>query len=201
MNRCGDDNSFGPTLGHSLDCYDFDFTLYFEDCIFSLVPAVLSISVALRRIYSLLGRPRAVQWPVGRALKQVRESLFLEALDYIGTRFAHNIPDNIRCTRSVPDSTGRTLEAGLWNSDAAHHTSKCYRHYKHFSACCSLKPGARSGTETVLGSPDIPILCLSPGIAPCADTMAARRQEHHDSVVGDSDLSLEASASCIGVGR
>ena len=74
MNRCNGDDQFGPTLGHGIDCYYFDFTLYFEECIFSLVPAILGITVALLRIYSVLGRLRQIEWPIGKALKQVSRS-------------------------------------------------------------------------------------------------------------------------------
>lgn len=74
MNRCHGDDGFGRTLDYNFHCYSFDFTLYFEECIFSLVPAILAVVLASFRIYSVLGRPRTIEWPVGRALKQVRKS-------------------------------------------------------------------------------------------------------------------------------
>ncbi|KAI0126691.1 P-loop containing nucleoside triphosphate hydrolase protein [Xylariales sp. AK1849] len=54
MQRCHGDDSFGPSLGSGSNCHNFDFTLLFEDCIFSLIPSVLVTIAASYRIYELI---------------------------------------------------------------------------------------------------------------------------------------------------
>ncbi len=71
MVRCGNDDSFGPVLTAGPGCYEFDFTLVFEDSIFSIAPCGLVILLAAWRLHRLIGRPTVVQWPLLRALKLV----------------------------------------------------------------------------------------------------------------------------------
>lgn len=71
MIRCGDDSSFGPVLTAGPNCLDFDFTLVFEDYIFSIAPYGIGLLLAAYRIYSLLGQKAVVRWPFVRALKLV----------------------------------------------------------------------------------------------------------------------------------
>lgn len=74
MFRCSGDDSFGPVLDPSflnLGCYNFDFTLVFEDSILSITPCGLVLLLAAWRLYILLRRPVVVFWPLIRALKLV----------------------------------------------------------------------------------------------------------------------------------
>ena len=75
MYRCGGDDDIGPVLGSAIfnpGCYNFDFTLVFEDVLFSIVPCAFFSLLAAWRIYILRTRPVVVRWPLLRALKQVR---------------------------------------------------------------------------------------------------------------------------------
>ena len=74
MFRCSGDDTFGPVLGSSSPnpgCYNFDFTLVFEDSIFSILPCGIAIVLGAWRLYALVKRQVAVQWPLLRALKAV----------------------------------------------------------------------------------------------------------------------------------
>jgi ATP-binding cassette, subfamily C (CFTR/MRP), member 1 len=71
MKRCGGDDSFGPILGPGWDCHNFDFTILFEDCLFSLIPSIIAVLAAAYRIWGVFNRPKIVNWPLGRALKLV----------------------------------------------------------------------------------------------------------------------------------
>ena len=74
MFRCSGDDTFGPTLGSSSpnpSCYNFDFTLVFEDSIFSILPCGIVIILGAWRLFALAKRPVAIQWPLLRALKAV----------------------------------------------------------------------------------------------------------------------------------
>lgn len=74
MFRCSGDDTFGPVLGSSLlnpGCYNFDFTLVFEDSIFTIAPCGILLLLAGWRLYSLFQRQAIVHWPVVRALKNV----------------------------------------------------------------------------------------------------------------------------------
>ncbi len=71
MDRCGDDDSFGPVLGYAPDCYNFDFTLVFEDIIFSLAPCGIAILLAVWRLYDIVRQPVIVKWPLFGDLKLV----------------------------------------------------------------------------------------------------------------------------------
>ncbi len=73
MFRCSGDDSFGPVLGpdNGSGCYNFDFTLTFEDCIFAIAPCGLLLLLAAWRLYDLARRPAIVRWPLLRAVKQV----------------------------------------------------------------------------------------------------------------------------------
>ncbi len=75
MLRCGGDDTFGPVLGSALlspGCYNFDFSLVFEDSILSIVPCGLVLFLGIWRLHALVGRPVVVYWPLLRALKRVR---------------------------------------------------------------------------------------------------------------------------------
>lgn len=74
MVRCSGDDTFGPVLNHTSDngCYNFDFTLVFEDSIFSIVPCSIVTLLTAWRLYGLVGKKVVVQWPLLHALKLVR---------------------------------------------------------------------------------------------------------------------------------
>jgi len=75
MFRCGGDDGIGPVLGSAFfnpGCYDFDFTLVFEDVLFSIIPCGVFLLLAAWRLYALRSRPVIVRWPLLRAMKQVR---------------------------------------------------------------------------------------------------------------------------------
>lgn len=74
MLRCSGDDSFGPVLGPGSACYNFDFTLFFEELIFSLIPSALVVIAAISRGVAVWGRPLSVKWPAGKALKHVRST-------------------------------------------------------------------------------------------------------------------------------
>jgi hypothetical protein len=74
MPRCSGDDTFGPVLGSSLlkpGCYNFDFTVVFEDSIFSIVPCGFVLLLNIWRLYNLIGRKDVVRWPLLHALKLV----------------------------------------------------------------------------------------------------------------------------------
>jgi ATP-binding cassette, subfamily C (CFTR/MRP), member 1 len=72
MLRCSGDDSFGPALGPDFTgCYNFDFTLLFEDAIFSTAPCALVLPLAALRLHALLRRPASVHWAFLGALKLV----------------------------------------------------------------------------------------------------------------------------------
>ncbi|ETS81802.1 hypothetical protein PFICI_06804 [Pestalotiopsis fici W106-1] len=68
MKRCKDED-FGPALGPGPDCHNFDFTLLFEDCIFSLIPSVIAIIVCAYRASTIFKRSKVISWSLARALK------------------------------------------------------------------------------------------------------------------------------------
>jgi hypothetical protein len=81
MLRCLGDYSFGPVLGTAFpfpdsegfdSCYNFDFTLVFEESIFSIAPCAILLLFTIWRIAQLYRRPNIVSWPWMRALKLVR---------------------------------------------------------------------------------------------------------------------------------
>lgn len=72
MVRCGNDGSFGPVLTQGPDCYSFDFTLTFEDCILSIAPSGIAFLLSFVRIFYLFKRDAVVRWPLLRAIKLVR---------------------------------------------------------------------------------------------------------------------------------
>lgn len=64
---CNDD-SFGPIVR----CRDgFDFTLVFEESIFTVLPSALLLCFVPLRFWSIYKRPDAVKWPLLRLLKFV----------------------------------------------------------------------------------------------------------------------------------
>ncbi len=69
--RCPGDYSFGPTLDGGPNCYNFDFTLVFEDYFFSIAPCGVTLLFAIWRFYLLTKRQDLVHWPIARALKLV----------------------------------------------------------------------------------------------------------------------------------
>ncbi|CAK7197974.1 hypothetical protein SEUCBS139899_000628 [Sporothrix eucalyptigena] len=69
MVRCGNDESFGPVLTPGPDCYSFDFTLTFEDYIFSIAICGIAVLLAFVRIFLLFKRDAIVRWPLLRAIK------------------------------------------------------------------------------------------------------------------------------------
>ncbi|KAK0715388.1 P-loop containing nucleoside triphosphate hydrolase protein [Lasiosphaeris hirsuta] len=73
VNRCAGDGTFGPALGHgpSTPCYEFDFTLVFEDSIFSIAPCAIVLLLAASRLHQLWRRPVLVNWPLIRTSKWV----------------------------------------------------------------------------------------------------------------------------------
>ena len=58
FSRCQDDDTFGPAVHGCRD--DFDFTIKFEEVLFSLILTLVFISIALARIVSLVRQPRIV---------------------------------------------------------------------------------------------------------------------------------------------
>jgi len=74
MPRCREDDSFGPALGSSVlspGCYNFDFTVVFEDSIFAILPCGFMLLLGTWRLCSLTGRKVVVRWPLLHALKLV----------------------------------------------------------------------------------------------------------------------------------
>ena len=73
MFRCNGDETFGPALASSLldGCYDFDFTLVFEESIFAIGPCALVLPFAALRLYQLASRDVLVRWPLLQAIKLV----------------------------------------------------------------------------------------------------------------------------------
>jgi ATP-binding cassette, subfamily C (CFTR/MRP), member 1 len=73
MLRCSGDDTFGPVLGSApIGCYNFDFTLLFEEAIFTIAPCALVLPLAAWRLFRVIRRPVLVQWPIVHALKFVR---------------------------------------------------------------------------------------------------------------------------------
>jgi hypothetical protein len=83
MQRCEGDTSFGPTLKPGTNCDDFDFTLLFEESIFSLAPSTLVWIAVFCRAYSLLGQPKILHHPFACALKLVNLTWFFTALNMV----------------------------------------------------------------------------------------------------------------------
>ncbi|KAH8891756.1 ABC transporter [Thozetella sp. PMI_491] len=72
MLRCSGDDTIGPALDSSLfssGCYNFDFTLVFEDVISSLLPCGILLILCPWRLRVLSRRSATVRWPLLRALK------------------------------------------------------------------------------------------------------------------------------------
>lgn len=65
---CNDD-SFGPVVAGCRD--DFDFTLVFEESIFTILPSALFLCFIPLRFWSIYRRPDAVKWPRLLLLKLV----------------------------------------------------------------------------------------------------------------------------------
>lgn len=81
MVRCAGDETFGPILGSSASgCYNFDFTIVFEDSIFTIVPCGIFLLTSTWRLYYLLSKEVVVQWPLLYALKLVSEPKGLDWL-------------------------------------------------------------------------------------------------------------------------
>ncbi len=104
MIRCSGDDTFGPVLGPESDgCYNFDFTLVFEESIFSIVPCAIVLPLAAVRLYFLLRRPVSVRWQLLQAAKLVcRSSIWVSLLDIKAHRtgyrlpMSHKLPCNLR---------------------------------------------------------------------------------------------------------
>jgi hypothetical protein len=78
MLRCSGDDTIGPVLGSSAlspGCYNFDFTVVFEDSIFSIAPCFVVLVLAAWRLYNLVGKPVVVRWPLLHALKLVSKRI------------------------------------------------------------------------------------------------------------------------------
>ncbi|KAK0615110.1 hypothetical protein B0T17DRAFT_377631 [Bombardia bombarda] len=64
--RCAGDGAFGPVLvsdnNHAGQCYSFDFTLLFEESIFSIAPCALALPIFALRVLQL--RKEHVPWMV-----------------------------------------------------------------------------------------------------------------------------------------
>lgn len=128
MDRCPGDNTFGPTLGPRVGgCYDFDFTLVFEESIFSIAPCALVIPAAIFRLrtllnFSLLSQKNEqelgqfIQWPLARALKLVRPSTTLTQKRQGLTTTA----GRIRCLGVLSACLGIALGNRLWSQDTNH---------------------------------------------------------------------------------
>ncbi|KAK0644149.1 ABC transporter [Cercophora newfieldiana] len=59
MDRCPGDDTFGPVLEHhDGNCYNFDFTLVFEESIFSIAPCIIVLPLAAVRWWHLWSKPR-----------------------------------------------------------------------------------------------------------------------------------------------
>jgi len=71
MNRCPGDDSFGPVLSYASDCYNFDFTLVFEDAILAIPPAAILIPLAAWRLAHLVKSRTVVKWSSLRFVKIV----------------------------------------------------------------------------------------------------------------------------------
>lgn len=56
MDRCPDDNAFGPVL-ETGSCYSFDFTLLFEESFFSIAPCAIVLPLTAARLRQLWSRP------------------------------------------------------------------------------------------------------------------------------------------------
>lgn len=67
---CADD-SFGPTVGNPSCRGGFDFTLLFEDSIFSIAPSALFLLVAPVRVIQLYKKNDKIRWPSLQAVKMV----------------------------------------------------------------------------------------------------------------------------------
>ncbi|KAK3353395.1 ABC transporter [Lasiosphaeria hispida] len=73
VNRCAGDDTFGPVLGRGFitPCYEFDFTLVFEDSIFSIAPCAIVLPLVAFRLHQIWRRPVVVSWPLIRTSKWV----------------------------------------------------------------------------------------------------------------------------------
>lgn len=118
MGRCPGDNSFGPTLGpRAGECYDFDFTLVFEESIFAIGPYALAIVLTALRLRWLLRPPASlaspvVHWPLVRASKLVR---------ILVTRDSHaktlTTEGCARCPGVFPTHPGSSMGYWSWCQD------------------------------------------------------------------------------------
>ncbi len=67
--HCLNDDTLGPVV---IGCRDnFDFTIVFEQSVFSIVPSVLFVALAAARIARLRGKPQVVAARSFQALKIV----------------------------------------------------------------------------------------------------------------------------------
>lgn len=68
------DYSLGPTLPLNQTeptARTFDFTLTFENVVFTLVPNVVTLPLILYRIWLVCGQPKVVEWHAARVAKLV----------------------------------------------------------------------------------------------------------------------------------
>ncbi|KAK8102128.1 ABC transporter [Apiospora sp. TS-2023a] len=71
---CQYDWDLGPTLPSANDsthCREFDFTVAFEDTVFSLVPSIFLLCCVFYSLPSVLATPRVIDWPAAALAKLV----------------------------------------------------------------------------------------------------------------------------------
>lgn len=61
---CDYDQTFGPALPGRTEpgCRPFDFTILFEDVVFSLLPSLLTLPVTILSIHYTMANPSVVHW-------------------------------------------------------------------------------------------------------------------------------------------
>lgn len=168
MKRCNGDNSFGPALGPGSDCHNFDFTILFEDCIFSLIPSILAIIAAIYRIYGVFKKTKVIIWPIGRALKLVRYIYFLQIQP-----LALIVRTGQLCVfGSISSCDCQPLESRVRHSNSAHGTCKrhCFRRY--FNPCFLVRLGTHSGCATISHPSNLFLFYAAFGPGSCANPMA-----------------------------
>ncbi|KAH6640025.1 P-loop containing nucleoside triphosphate hydrolase protein [Truncatella angustata] len=80
FSTCNNDDSFGPGVSGCRD--DFDFTIGFEQLVFSVVPSALFIILAIWRIALFMRRPQIVHAPTLRLVK-LGTIAILAALEFV----------------------------------------------------------------------------------------------------------------------
>jgi len=81
FSTCSNDDAFGPGVSGCRD--NFDFTVKFELLIFSIVPAVLFIVLAIWRVALLMRKPVIVHAPKLQLLKLVNTNDYLPSLGQV----------------------------------------------------------------------------------------------------------------------